>query len=629
MADRQLGTDNSLLNYLPDLITGINPGLLFDFIKRSPLLTEKILRGYRTSVRVISAPVIRQRLIALAKSDPSFLQVLGALWIDSNKAIWSRTALVKTKEIKESLDEIVRDYGLSATLIALLLDDRRTVNRLASKVSVPAAATNSLPDNTPESVKQSEAKTSGSTIVVDRFKEERKRFKTRVRELESDVCKLESTLGLRTHEVEQYKSQISSLKQKITEQAKQLKQADKRIERLMRAKAAAEERKALAEQELKQMRKQVQESAKREQPPTSSIAPQPAPLSQSPDWVPVISNLLKNHAYQVARTFCETLTQYDPGSLHAHLALEHVYAKTGVRDKQVAECLWIARNLNERGRPTRACAFACRALEVEPENSEARTTLREVLTRVGTSDESAVTAVRGLFSRLRNSSRPAYKAAREVLEKLGKQYERTFEIQPEVLHVDKIIDFTDGSRFLQMSIRRIMEAVDINDVEVVSFVRQALLNLKQSNPALYRNVLQSLVAHDRSCVSAVLNDTMPVVVDGSNVAWHDIKKKPRLQNIIDLRSELRSEGYFPVYIYVDAALPHQVDKATALQQLIESGAIVAVESHTDADQAILEQAKRLSCPVVTNDKMMDWDPEDEVPKLRFAIDRFGVTIYDR
>ncbi|MCL6630173.1 MAG: hypothetical protein K6U00_11290 [Armatimonadetes bacterium] len=422
MADRQLGTDNSLLNYLPDLITGINPGLLFDFIKRSPLLTEKILRGYRTSVRVISAPVVRQRLIALAKSDPSFLQVLGALWIDSNKAIWSRTALVKTKEIKESLDEIVRDYGLSATLIALLLDDRRTVNRLASKVSVPAAATNSLPDNTSESVKQSEAKTSGSTIVVDRFKEERKRFKARVRELESDVCKLESTLGLRTHEVEQYKSQISSLKQRITEQAKQLKQADKRIERLMRAKAAAEERKALAEQELRQMRKQVQESAKREQPPTSSIAPQPAPLSQSPDWVPVISNLLKNHAYQVARTFCETLTQYDPGSLHAHLALEHVYAKTGVRDKQVVECLWIARYLNERGRPTRACAFACRALEVEPENNEARTTLREMLTRVGTSDESAVTAVRGLFSRLRNSSRPAYKAAREVLEKLGKQY---------------------------------------------------------------------------------------------------------------------------------------------------------------------------------------------------------------
>ncbi|MGB9588617.1 MAG: NYN domain-containing protein, partial [Armatimonadota bacterium] len=161
------------------------------------------------------------------------------------------------------------------------------------------------------------------------------------------------------------------------------------------------------------------------------------------------------------------------------------------------------------------------------------------------------------------------------------------------------------------------------------FVRHALLNLKQSNPALYRNLLQSLVAHDRSCVSAVLNDTMPVVVDGSNVAWHDIKEKPRLRNIIDLRSELRSEGYFPVYIYVDAALPHQVDKATALQQLIESGAILAVESHTDAEQAILEQAKRLSCPVVTNDKMTDWDPEDEVPKLRFAIDRFGVTIYDR
>ncbi|MGB9586956.1 MAG: hypothetical protein ACPL7O_02130, partial [Armatimonadota bacterium] len=459
MADQQLGANDSLLNYLPDLIAGVQPGLLFDFIKRSPLLAEKILRGCRTSVRAISAPAVRQRLIALAKSDTSFLQVLSALWIDSNKAIWSRTALVKTKEVKESLDEIVREYGLSATLIALLLDDRRTVNRLASKVSVPAAATNSLPDKTSESMKQSEGKTSGSTVTIDRFKEEGKRFKVRVRKLESEVSKLQSTLGLRKHEAEQYKSQINSLKQKITEQAKQLKQADKRTERLMQAKAAAEERKALAEQELRQMQKQVEDSVEREQPPASSTAPQPAPLPHSPDWVPVISTLLKNHAYQVARTFCETLTQYDPGSLHAHLALEHVYAKTGVPDKQIVECLWIARYLNERGRPTRACAFACRALEVEPENSEARTTLQEVLTRVRTSDESAVTAVRGLFSRLRNASRPAYKAAREVLKKLGKQYEQTFEIQPEVLHVDSIIDFTDGSRSLQMSIRRIMEAV--------------------------------------------------------------------------------------------------------------------------------------------------------------------------
>ena len=628
MADDRSGISDGVLMYLPDLIAGIDPAVLLEFIKSSHSLTDGILRGYRTTTRALASPVVQQRLISFAEHDPSFLKILESMWIDNNKNVWSRTALSKIKDIKESLDDLVKEFGPHTIRIALLLDDRRTVNRLADKVGMITTSAEELQEATTATEKSEQIGSEAPAGAVERLKYERKQLKARIRKLESEVKKLESTLEIRQREVEQSKAEIASLQSQLSEQARQIKRAEKSIERLLRGKASAERSKVEAERELKKLRKQLEESPEVKHEPavvSSSTVRHP----QSPDWFPVISTMLKNHAYQAARVFCETLTQSDPNSLHAHLALEHVYARTGVRDKQLTECLWIANHLSERGQATRACAYACRALEVSPESTEARKMFREILGRIGTTDESAVTAVRGLLSRLRTSSKSAYTAAREVLEKLGKQYLRTYDIHPEVLHVDKIIDLTDGSRSLQMSIRRIMEAVDANDVEIVKFVRQALANLKISNPVLYRNILQSLLAYDRSCVTAVLRDTQPVVVDGSNVAWHDIKEKPRLQNILDLRSELRSEGYFPVYIYVDAALPYQVDKASALQQLIESGAVVAVESHTDADQAMMEQARRLACPIVTNDRMTDWDPEGEIPKLRFSIDRFGVTIYNR
>ncbi|HUV05034.1 MAG TPA: hypothetical protein VMX94_07995 [Armatimonadota bacterium] len=617
-----------LLTYLPDLIGGIDPRILVLYLKEAGDLLPAVLSGFRATARTVGTPVVRQRLMREAERDPEFLETLGVLWIDSNKVLWSGIALSSAKELKDSLGELIREHSLPAVRIALLLDDRRSVRSLADKLELVAASETYRPAREKPKREMAGAKQPPrSDQAVERLSAENHRLKGKVRDLEGQVRGAERVLEQRRHEVERGRSVAQSLKQQLADQRQQLVKAEKTSDRLSRAKEAAEKGKSLAERELKQVRKQIRSS--RTQSAATQRAPKASTWPQSPDWLPVILRMLKDGSYQAARVFCETLKGSEPESLHAHLALEHVYAKTGVRDKQADECFWIANHLSEKGEAARACAFVCRALEIDPAHQDSQIQFEQVLAKVRTSDESTISAIRSVLIKLKLSSPPAYQGACRIVRRMGRQYSRALESQPRVLHVDKILDLSYGRKSVQMSVRRILEAVDGNDVAVVAFVRSALANVRASKPALYRSVMESLEAQDRSCAAAIIRGTEPVVVDGSNVAWHEIKEKPRLQNILDLRSELRSEGYFPVYIYVDAALPYQVDQRSALQGLIDLGAVVAVDSRTDADEAIVEQARRLSCPVVTNDRMSDWDPEGEIPKVRFAIDRFGVTIYDR
>jgi hypothetical protein len=194
---------------------------------------------------------------------------------------------------------------------------------------------------------------------------------------------------------------------------------------------------------------------------------------------------------------------------------------------------------------------------------------------------------------------------------------------PAELHPDKGFPLSDGTREVTISIRKIAEAVDSNDLQTVKFIRRALGKLKTGR----QSILKNLSALDASCVEALNHIEKPVLVDGSNVAWNG-EAKPHLRNILNLRDELRQSGYFPIYIYVDAALIHQIDHGTELEELIEKSCVIAADSGSAADEAIIRHAIRLNCPVITNDRMLEWDPLGEVAKYRFAFDAKGVTIYD-
>ena len=194
---------------------------------------------------------------------------------------------------------------------------------------------------------------------------------------------------------------------------------------------------------------------------------------------------------------------------------------------------------------------------------------------------------------------------------------------PAELHPDKGFPLSDGTKEVTISIRKMVEAIDSNDLQTVAFVRRALARLKPGR----QSILKNLAALDASCVECIGHAEKPVLVDGSNVAW-DGQQTPRLANIISLRDKLRGTGYFPIYIYVDAALIYQIDQGMKLEELIEKSCVISADSGAAADEAIIRHAIRLNCPVITNDRMTEWDPLGEVKKYKFAFDKNGVRVHE-
>ncbi len=186
----------------------------------------------------------------------------------------------------------------------------------------------------------------------------------------------------------------------------------------------------------------------------------------------------------------------------------------------------------------------------------------------------------------------------------------------------------DGSATFQTSLREVIEAVDANRTELVQRVRRALALMKDTDVQTYRAVLRALARHGDPYRTVLVRPTHPAVVDGSNAAWQapDSAGRPRLDNLLALRHELLGLGYFPLFVYVDAALPHQIDRRSDLERLVARGEVLVADPGTDADDAILRHARDLDGVVVSNDRMREHDPEDRVTKLRFEVGPDGASI---
>jgi len=117
-------------------------------------------------------------------------------------------------------------------------------------------------------------------------------------------------------------------------------------------------------------------------------------------------------------------------------------------------------------------------------------------------------------------------------------------------------------------------------------------------------------------------ESRKVLVDGSNVAHFTEGDGPRLQNILLVMEELRSEGLQPL-IVADAALRHQIDDKAQYERLIESGVVHQAPAGTDADFFILSFAREKDARVLTNDRFRN--VAREFAKERDRVIRFMIV----
>ncbi|MGO8672823.1 MAG: NYN domain-containing protein [Capsulimonadaceae bacterium] len=179
--------------------------------------------------------------------------------------------------------------------------------------------------------------------------------------------------------------------------------------------------------------------------------------------------------------------------------------------------------------------------------------------------------------------------------------------------------------------RAVVNAVNAGDTALIDLVRAALATIRNGDNSRFvmiQRAVADAAGGDDAYLSPLLQRSRGhVVVDASNVAWHDeasgIGERPRLAPLLQLRSTLLQRGYFPVHLVGDAPLPHTIDDPRRLREMMQRQEISLVMSGTDADEVLIREARRLHAPIVTNDYMADWDPEGTVHKIRFAIPASG------
>lgn len=114
-----------------------------------------------------------------------------------------------------------------------------------------------------------------------------------------------------------------------------------------------------------------------------------------------------------------------------------------------------------------------------------------------------------------------------------------------------------------------------------------------------------------------------VVVDGNNVAYHlSSQGKPNTENLILAYRSLTSTGFKPVFV-VSAALVHKIDKPTALNEFMLSAEVVEAPRRTDDDLRIIQLAKELNAPIVSNDRFLNWI--DRYPWITSRLRKYRMT----
>jgi len=187
---------------------------------------------------------------------------------------------------------------------------------------------------------------------------------------------------------------------------------------------------------------------------------------------------------------------------------------------------------------------------------------------------------------------------------------------------------------MTITARRLVTAIDRNDQTIVELCQEALVGKDdEDRKKILLSVTQA--AGGDPVYAKVLTPKFSrgsVIVDTSNVAWHGqeiiAQQMPRLEYILAIRRTLREKGYFPVILIADANLPYVINDAATVWKMVEEEQIQLVVSGSDADEQILREARRLHAPIVSNDYMADWDPDQTVTKIQYSFTPDGKpTIY--
>ena len=401
------------------------------------------------------------------------------------------------------------------------------------------------------------------------------------------------------------------------------KQAD-RVSRLERQVARAEQTET-------RLLKALSEDKVSPPPSTPARSSQAAPIevrdAASP-WLTAVRHLLDRSKFEQALALAEDVLKADAGDGDAlDIAVRALEGKKDLRSAAPYARRLLGTHVSRSDAPAAAEALG-RLLRLLPRPEGAEADARLFLQSVSPADGAGVEAGRLLLSRLRGADLYTFGWFANIIT-TRTALAPVLMPPPGALGPDDVLPLKLGPG-VTATARAVAGAVDRGD-PLVDAVRPALLALQAADPLAHARVwaaLEQAASDDPLRLLPVRRTPRgPAVVDGSNVAWFDqeslVHGQPRLRHLRAIRRALWARGFFPVVLYADANLPYFIDEPATLRVLRDGRELLLVDAGTVADEVLLRMAKLLGAPLVTNDRMEDWDPEHEVVKLRYTISPGG------
>lgn len=602
------------------LLADIPSAQLLDLLHSWGDLADRIFAGFRATAANLKQAIIRERLQREMASNAELKRDILELWQQGNAPLYIAVQVQGVTSLRSRLPSLVQQWGKERVQLALLMDDRASVRRLAERVDrMPTAPSEPMP---------TAPKKPATNAALVRLREQVSELRRKGAQFRQELRQMTAQRDEAVRQAEKWRRAAEESARREAEGRRQMARLQRQIERLEKAKADLEVRLRESEQSRRRLQRAQEKAQRLEEAHEHERAICEASDPPGEAWLQAAREMIRKGEAQEAVAILAQMVGRHPESAPLREVLAEGYLALGNASAAAAELHTLALQRQKEGRVKEALSLVLRAIDLAPADEEARQCLCEWITLLSPDPAQARTICSDLVQHLPEES-PARRIAQELMP-LGPGASAPKE-SPKCLDLDDVIEWPQEQGSFSASLRMVITAVNANQVDVVQRVRRSLAIWRRRSPEMRKAVLQTVRAQEDSCATVLVRRTRPAVVDGSNVAWHGQEgpgARPRFDHLVAIRRELHSLGYFPVYLYIDAALFHQIDRRANLEEWAQRQEVIPADAGTDADEAILRKARSLDCPVVTNDTMLEHDPNNEVPKLRFEVDAQGARVQD-
>ena len=632
------------------LIAVVGPSRVLDALRASGL-DRKIFSGFRTTPRMLTNPLVLRRLQD-ELPHPGLLDTLARAWARSDSPLFHEINPLPGAHDDEVVADLVSRFGSDAVRWSLMLHPAPGVRAMAlgidAHTAVPLSSSQESAPDAAEGPDLADTRAkAGRDADLSRLEDRAARLEQRLLDLESklrearkDLGELRASESARQAELSAMQSRWEAARAEVGESQRKVKEielaADSRsrlVERLQKALDEAERSASAARKAARREAERASQAGGRaDVSPGAPDSPKhrPSMARALPPTEQIVERMMRKRAYQAVAQFAREAWELDPDNQLVFGWLLDALALDGRHDESAGHHYDAAiRALGQSDRD-RGIAELCLSVRAAPESPDAAWRLEKLIQSVEVSSQKEVERVAELYGYLRRESASAASEFESLARRIKRSLWRKLPSYMAREHRKVVVDLPGDQGMRSVSASDLATAVAAGDASLVEqFRRWAAAQRAQDRQGALQ-VIEGAEHYLPGARRVLTGITRRVLVDGSNVAWAGRSGETRadLDQVLAVRQKLFEAGYFPVVVLADASLPWQVRDPQRLDAWLLRGEITLVDSRTDADHTLWREARRLDCPVVTNDRMRDLDPEERFERIGYVIGPGGVRIDD-